>query len=103
MLGSVESLINNSTIENFWIYWLISYGLIGALPMALSLIYLWFCMFQRGDLWLKLSVFGFALASYSNNSLSAKTPVLLFFLISSITYLATTQKLIDEQMLSTNG
>ena len=43
VLGSVESLINNSTIENFWIYWLISYGLIGALPMALSLIYLWFC------------------------------------------------------------
>jgi hypothetical protein len=89
LLMNLSNIIENGIVENFWIAWLLQFGLVGALPIAFSLLFLWFCLFIRGDLWLKVSVLAFAVGSYSNNSLSAKTPVLLFFLVISISYIST--------------
>ncbi|WP_330926667.1 VpsF family polysaccharide biosynthesis protein [Candidatus Sororendozoicomonas aggregata] len=75
----IPDIINNEIVENFWIGWLLQFGLIGMLPMGLALLYVNSRMLIRGHFLVKISALVFFLGSYTNNSLMAKTPLLLFY------------------------
>ncbi len=79
LMEMLPEIINNGIIENFWIGWLLQFGLIGLLPIGVAFLYLFVRLMLIRDLYLKAASVSFLLASYTNNSLSAKTPALLFF------------------------
>ncbi len=79
LMLEIPEIINNDIVENFWIGWLLQFGLIGMLPVGLALFYLNGRMLVVGPVLVKMSALVFLLGSYTNNSLMAKTPLLLFY------------------------
>lgn len=79
LMEMLPDIINNGIIENFWIGWLLQFGLVGILPVGMGLLYFIVRLLFVNDLYIKASAVAFILASYTNNSLSSKTPALLFF------------------------
>ncbi len=79
--SSIEIYLGISIIENYIVGWIFSFGLLGAIPLflAFSLPLLFF--FMLGDIYQRVSISAFFLASLSNNSLTTKTPALLFLYI----------------------
>ena len=79
LIARIPDIINNDIVENFWIGWLLQFGVLGMLPIGLALIYFNGRMLMVGPPMIKLSALLFFLGSYTNNSLMAKTPLLLFY------------------------
>ncbi|MGR5528348.1 VpsF family polysaccharide biosynthesis protein [Vibrio alfacsensis] len=85
--GAIEMYLGISVIENFFIGWIFKFGLIGAIPLlfvttALILTF----VFNIRNLALYAAPV-FFLTSITNNSLTTKTPTLLFML--TVLYLLT--------------
>ena len=79
LMEVLPDLINAEIVENFWIGWLLQFGLIGLLPLGATFLYLFIRLILVRNLYINAASVSFLLASYTNNSLSAKTPALLFF------------------------
>jgi hypothetical protein len=74
-----------STIENFWIVFIMQFGLVfggGFILVFITFLMLNFCK----DFYSTLSVFSFLLIASSNNSLSVKTPALFIFIVALFLY-----------------
>ncbi|EPZ7320819.1 VpsF family polysaccharide biosynthesis protein [Vibrio mimicus] len=85
LLESIELYIGINVIENYFIGWLFTFGLIGTIPLAMCVFLPLYYFSRNGDYSSKLSVLIFFLVGITNNSLTTKTPVLL--LLFSVLYL----------------
>ena len=78
---NIKSIIGINTIENFFIGWIVSFGLLGAIPLLISVflfpLKLSLSIGSKG----KLSLMIFFLVSLTNNSLSTKGTVVLLVLV----------------------
>jgi len=97
LLESIEFYIGINVIENYFIGWIFTFGLLGAIPLFLAVFVPLIYFFANGDFIDKLSVFSFILVGFSNNSLTTKTPVLL--LLFTCLYLSLSVK---KNLLLTN-
>lgn len=77
LLLNIESYIGISVIENYIIGWILTFGLIGTLPLMLCLLSPLSYFYFNGNFSTKISILVFLIAGISNNSLTTKTPVLL--------------------------
>lgn len=85
IFGANASLIDNISfylgidiVENYFVSWILSLGLIGATLLFFSIYNLLLYFFRAGDLYSKVLIFNFSVVAFSNNALSSKTAVLLF-------------------------
>jgi hypothetical protein len=78
---SVEFYIGVKTIENYLIGWVFSFGLIGALSLFISSFGIFYKIILTQGGAVRFSIIGFLLISITNNALAAKTPALLFLII----------------------
>ncbi|ENO8416242.1 hypothetical protein ACEQ4U_001318 [Vibrio mimicus] len=85
LLESIELYIGINVIENYFIGWIFTFGLIGTIPLAMCVFMPLYYFSRNGDYSSKLSVLIFFLVGITNNSLTTKTPVLL--LLFSVLYL----------------
>lgn len=76
--GNIDDIIGQNTIENYFIGWLVSFGLLGAIPLFLSVFLIPIRVAVNMPIAVKISVITLFLVSISNNALSVKTTVLLF-------------------------
>jgi hypothetical protein len=76
--SAIEIYLGISTIENYIIGWIFTFGLVGALPLLVCLFSPLYFFFKNGDWLTKVSLLGFSIAAISNNSLTTKTPILFF-------------------------
>lgn len=67
-----------SIIENFWVGWLLNFGLVLFVPLAASFLYFLYGLARGRGMAVSLAIIAFLLIASSNNSLSAKSPNLLF-------------------------
>lgn len=79
---NIEYFIGNSVVENYIVAWVLYYGLVGALPLSIALLYFLGKLAVYSSLYVKLSLISFILTSLTNNALTSKTPVLLFLFVS---------------------
>lgn len=77
--NNIELLIGQKTIENYLIGWIVSFGLLGAIPLLISVFCLPVKMVMSMPLNAKVAVMTLFLVSITNNALTVKTAVLLFF------------------------
>ncbi|RYU46109.1 hypothetical protein ERW49_10595 [Aliivibrio finisterrensis] len=87
--SAIDLYLGISVIENFIIGWIFSFGLIFTIPLLLVLVILFGSLLLRAGGISYIAVPAFFLVSITNNSLTTKTPALLFmittlFLISRI-------------------
>lgn len=78
LLAILEADRTIPIIENFWIVYLLQFGLIGAVPLSAALIYFVVRIAPKGPVGLVGMVVFLAVAS-TNNSLSTKTGALVFY------------------------
>ncbi|MDD1792969.1 VpsF family polysaccharide biosynthesis protein [Enterovibrio sp. ZSDZ42] len=76
--SAIELYLGISVIENFIIAWIYKFGLIGTLPLLSMLLITLFSLAIKARGLAFLSILTFLIVSISNNSLSTKTPALLF-------------------------
>lgn len=76
--GNLEFLIGQKTIENYLIGWIVSFGMVGAIPLLFSVFFMPIRMVINMPLNAKVAVMTFFLVSISNNALTVKTTALLF-------------------------
>jgi Sec-independent protein secretion pathway component TatC len=74
---NLSFFIGIDIIENYIIAWIMSFGLLGAIPLLLSSFILPLRMVKSMSLNAKVTVLTFAIISISNNALATKTPALL--------------------------
>lgn len=74
---NISFFIGIDIIENYIIAWIMSFGLLGAIPLLLSSFILPLRMVKSMSLNAKITVLTFAIVSISNNALATKTPALL--------------------------
>ncbi|EEW10415.1 VpsF family polysaccharide biosynthesis protein [Vibrio mimicus] len=103
LLESIELYIGINVIENYFIGWLFTFGLIGTIPLAMCVFLPLYYFSRNGGYSSKLSVLIFFLVGITNNSLTTKTPVLL--LLFSVLYLKLIQvdKRESESIKINNG
>ena len=77
LLDNIATYINTDTIENYFVGWIFQFGIIGAVPLFLSISMLLSKAFFSHTIEYKLVIISFFIVSISNNSLASKTPVLL--------------------------
>lgn len=77
LLESIELYIGINVIENYFIGWIFTFGLIGTIPLTMCVFLPLYYFSKNGDYSSKLSVLIFFLVGITNNSLTTKTPVLL--------------------------
>jgi hypothetical protein len=80
-MDNINYFIGNEVVENFYIAWILGYGLIGAGPLILSFLLFLYRVFKFSNIYSRLSLISFFLISMTNNALSVKTPALLFLLV----------------------
>jgi hypothetical protein len=97
--SAIEIYLGISTIENYIIGWIFTFGLVGAIPLLASLLFSLYFFFKNGDWLTKVSILGFFIAAISNNSLTTKTPI-LFFLFLTLLLLYSIKK--EESMVRDN-
>ncbi|MNL16843.1 hypothetical protein D3C87_1379000 [compost metagenome] len=78
-----SDVIGVGVIENYLIGWVFSFGIVGCGLLIISFITLLFRIFTLSDLYGKVSIASFFVASLGNNSLSSKTPALFLILIAA--------------------
>lgn len=81
LTSNLEFFIGIEVVENYLVGWIMSYGIIVTLLLFLATYGLLYKVFFVGDLNQKIAIAAFFLVSISNNSLSSKTPALLFLYI----------------------
>ncbi|EEY52008.1 putative membrane protein [Vibrio cholerae] len=85
LIESIELYIGINVIENYFIGWIFTFGLIGTIPLAICVFLPLYYLSRNSDYSSKLSVLIFIIVGITNNSLTTKTPVLL--LLFSVLYL----------------
>jgi hypothetical protein len=86
--SAIEIYLGITVIENYLIGWIFTFGLIGALPLFISFSYPLYYFFMKGQWPVKVTILGFLIVAASNNSLTTKTPILLFlYIVLSLLYL----------------
>ncbi|SEA34045.1 VpsF family polysaccharide biosynthesis protein [Microbulbifer marinus] len=87
-LGAKQSLLNNvdfyigvNVIENYLVAWILSFGVVGAGLLLFATYRLPLRLVSYGDWAMGVSLLSFIIISLTNNSLSAKTPALLFLMV----------------------
>jgi hypothetical protein len=78
-----SDVIGVGVIENYLIGWVFSFGIVGCGLLIISFLTLLLRIFTLSDLYGKISIASFFVASLGNNSLSSKTPALLLILIAA--------------------
>ncbi|WP_334474954.1 VpsF family polysaccharide biosynthesis protein [Vibrio sp. 16] len=78
--SSIELYLGISVIENFFIAWVISFGLICAIPLLLALVSIFSALSRRANGIAPMAIPVFFFVSITNNSLTTKTPALLFMM-----------------------
>lgn len=78
--SSIDLYLGISVIENFVIAWVISFGLICTIPLLLTLFSIFIALSRRVNGIALLAVPVFFFVSITNNSLTTKTPALLFMM-----------------------
>ncbi|WP_220087635.1 VpsF family polysaccharide biosynthesis protein [Pseudomonas fluorescens] len=78
-----SDVIGVGVIENYLIGWVFSFGIVGCGLLIISFLILLFRIFTLSDLYGKISIASFFVASLGNNSLSSKTPALFLILIAA--------------------
>ncbi len=76
--SNLAFFIGQKTIENYLVGWLFSFGLLGAVPLLISVFNMPIRMVANMPLNAKVSLMSLFLVSITNNALSVKTTVLLF-------------------------
>ncbi|MGR5450242.1 VpsF family polysaccharide biosynthesis protein [Vibrio sp. PNB22_3_1] len=76
--SAIELYLGISVIENFIIAWIYKFGVIGMLPLLSMLMIILLSLAIKARGFAFFSVLTFLIISISNNSLSTKTPALLF-------------------------
>ncbi|MDD9178995.1 MULTISPECIES: VpsF family polysaccharide biosynthesis protein [Aliivibrio] len=76
--SAIELYLGISVIENFIIAWIYKFGLIGMLPLLSMLVIMLLSLAVKARGFASFAVLTFLIVSISNNSLSTKTPALLF-------------------------
>ena len=76
--SAIEIYLGISTIENYIIGWIFTFGLVGAIPLLVCLFSPLYFFFKNGEWLTKVSIISFFIAAISNNSLTTKTPILFF-------------------------
>ena len=83
--GATTDLKNNISfylgidiIENYFVAWVMDFGLFGAVPILISIFTPLIYFFINGDKTTRITIFIFMFISFSNNALATKTPVLVF-------------------------
>ncbi len=82
--NNIKFFIGIGTIENYLIGWVVSFGLLGAIPLFTSVFLLPARLALDLDLRARLVIFSFFFTSITNNALSAKSIVILFILMALI-------------------
>lgn len=82
--SNIELLIGQKTIENYLIGWIVSFGLLGAIPLLISVFCLPIKMVMSMPLNAKVAVMTLFLVSITNNALTVKTTALLLFFITLV-------------------
>lgn len=77
LMSSVKFFIGVGTIENYFIGWILSGGVIFASMIFISCFHIPFKIASSKSLLMKVSLFSFVLISLTNNALTTKTPALL--------------------------
>jgi hypothetical protein len=77
--ANIIYFIGQKTIENYVIGWIVSFGLIGAIPLIISVFTMPLKMVMSMPLNAKVAVTVLFLVSITNNALTVKTSALLFF------------------------
>lgn len=78
---NVSFFLGVEIIENYFVAWIVEFGLLGALPMLLSIFPVLFYFFVCGDGVSRAAIVNFTVISLSNNALATKTPILLFLYV----------------------
>lgn len=81
LLENIEDYIGIMVIENYVIGWILYFGAIVTCLFLVSIFSTPFKIAMLGGVEIKVSIITFTLISITNNSLSTKTPALLFLLI----------------------
>ena len=85
--ANLESLLGITVIENYIIGWIFSFGLLGAIPLLISVFLLPIKMVSNMQLNAKIAILTMLFVSITNNALSVKTMALFFiFTILSCMY-----------------
>jgi hypothetical protein len=90
LLESIELYIGISVIENYFIGWIFTFGLMGTIPLSICVFLTLYYFAKNGDIASRLAVVTFMIVGLTNNSLTTKTPVLL--LLFSVLYLISVRK-----------
>lgn len=77
---SISSIIGQKTIENYLIGWIVSFGLIGTIPLLMSVFTMPIKIVSKLGLNEKVSLLSFLVISITNNALAVKTTALLFII-----------------------
>lgn len=85
LLESIELYIGINVIENYFIGWIFTFGLMGTIPLSICVFLTLYYFAKNGDIASRLVVVTFMIVGLTNNSLTTKTPVLL--LLFSVLYL----------------
>lgn len=103
LLESIELYIGINVIENYFIGWIFTFGLIGTIPLAMCVFLPLYYFSKNGDYSSKLSVLIFFLVGITNNSLTTKTPVLLLLFCVLYLKLIQVDKRESESIKINNG
>ncbi|ENM5843126.1 hypothetical protein V4V60_003265 [Vibrio mimicus] len=103
LLESIELYIGINVIENYFIGWIFTFGLIGTIPLAMCVFLPLYYFSKNGDYSSKLSVLIFFLVGITNNSLTTKTPVLLLLFCVLYLKLIQVDKRKSESIKINNG
>lgn len=103
LLESIELYIGINVIENYFIGWIFTFGLIGTIPLAMCVFLPLYYFSKNGDYSSKLSVLIFFLVGITNNSLTTKTPVLLLLFCVLYLNLIQVDKRESESIKINNG
>ena len=79
LMRRIESL--SDAIENFWILWVLDFGLIGFVPLAAALLWLIWSLVRRAPAPLWVAAATFLTVASSNNSLGAKDRALVVLMV----------------------
>ncbi|PKG37528.1 VpsF family polysaccharide biosynthesis protein [Psychromonas sp. Urea-02u-13] len=85
--GAIDIYLGISVIENYIIGWIFTLGVVGTVPLLISFLSPLLFFIKKGEWSTRVAVVGFLIVSITNNSLTTKTPILLFlYLILLINY-----------------
>lgn len=82
MVEGVKLRYGFKIIENYLIAWVSEFGLLGALPLFLSIYLILGKLMLERNVYITASIIIFSIVALTNNSLVTKTPVVFYFFVS---------------------